>query len=266
MALRTKGLFEKVKLFRLKLQSRKLLKDSWFEFWRNLAQQNSLKSEWMIPDFPEPPFQIVLEPSAIALLYKEKYRQLLGVFMPQPRSVSEAAKLLTRDLKRTFNDVQTLVKHGLLQEMPSAGRMRFYQAVAQNYFMPFAASSFTGYGELLQDQLQDLQKAMLHSLEQFLEQRHPSLWGTRFFLDPDGKTHFALTPKDNWQQQWLLSELLQADSPALMHFFGRLQLLPSQAKDLQLELAQLWQRYYFLSLEPDEQKTTFGLGLGLAPI
>ena len=220
----------------------------------------------MIPDFPEPPLQVVLEPNTIGLLYKEKYRQLLGVFMPQPRSVSEAAKLLSRDVKRAFNDVQTLVKHGLLQQTPSAGRMRLYRAVAQNYFMPFADSSFLGYSELLHDQLQDLQQAMLHSLEQFLQKRDPNLWGTRFFLDPDGKTHFALTPKDNWQQQWLIGELLQADSPALMHFFGKLQLLPNQAKDLQLELAQLWQRYYFLSLEDHQQKTTFGLGLGLAPI
>jgi hypothetical protein len=230
-----------------------------------------LESEQMIPTF-EPPknTQVILEKKAIALLHQAKFRELLSFFMRQPATIGQAATALARDAKRTFNDVKTLCQHGLLipdHTQARAGRaMWLYRASAEDYFVPFAASGFVDYGEFVLSQTTNLQHTVLQELERFLQNHDPTQFGTRFFKDPDGKTHFTLTAKNDWQGNWVLNQLLHPDAPALLHAFGHLELAPAQAKALQLELATLWSRYYFLALEqptPDPQR--FVLGVSLAP-
>jgi hypothetical protein len=111
-----------------------------------------------------------------------------------------------------------------------------------------------------------LKQNVLHQLEQFLHSRDPTQFGTRFFKDPDGQTHLTLTAKNNWQSSWVLNALLHPNSPALLHAVSQVALTPSQAKDLQLEWASLWRKYYFLALEqPNPATQPFVLGLSLAP-
>ncbi len=226
----------------------------------------------LIPSFSSDAARVLHDSKVIAVLHDQKFRELLEVFMRQTASVKLAAELVQRDLKRTFNDVQTLLRYELLvldRLEPRAGRpVRWYRASATNFFVPFMDSAFSGYADLLVQEVNDLQRTMHQSFEAFLHELDPQEWGTRFFLDPDGKAHFALTPKDDWQRNWLLDELLSANAPALMFTSVRLQLSVAQSKALQLELAELWSRWYFLAQQNADavESLPFGFGLGLAPL
>jgi predicted transcriptional regulator len=225
----------------------------------------------MIATFKPPQnTQIVMEKKAIELLHQTKFRELLAFFMAQPATVGQAASALARDPKRTYNEVQTLVQHGLMltdRLEARAGRaMRWYRASSHDYFVPFAASGFSDYSELITSQTKNLHQVVADELEQFLQSHDPKQFGKRFFKDPDGKTHFILTVKDDWQNHSVLSQLLHPDAPALLHVLGELELSPDQAKALQLELAKLWSRYHFLALEqPSPTSQRFVLGISLAP-
>jgi hypothetical protein len=203
----------------------------------------------MIATFKPPQnTQIVMEKKAIELLHQTKFRELLAFFMAQPATVGQAASALARDPKRTYNEV------------------RWYRASSHDYFVPFAASGFSDYSELITSQTKNLHQVVADELEQFLQSHDPKQFGKRFFKDPDGKTHFILTVKDDWQNHSVLSQLLHPDAPALLHVLGELELSPEQAKALQLELAKLWSRYHFLALEqPSPTSQRFVLGISLAP-
>jgi hypothetical protein len=223
----------------------------------------------MIPTFePAKHTQIVLEKKAVALLHQSKFRELLGFFMAQPATVGQAASALARDAKRTYNEVQTLVQNDLLvldRLETRAGRsVRWYRASAEDYFVPFATSGFSDYTELITSQTKSLHQTVAQELERFLQSHDPKQFGKRFFKDPDGKTHFILTAKDDWQTNSVLNQLLHPNSPALLHALGEIELSFEQAKQLQLELAKLWSRYYFLALEqpsPDPQRFVLGVSL-----
>jgi hypothetical protein len=209
---------------------------------------------------------------AIVLLHDPKYRQLIRFFMQQTNTTQAAAKHIRQTVQRTYNYIQRLLKTGFLEvshQQPRGGKaILFYRSSADDYFVPFINTQALGYADLIEQELRPLQSQMLHAFEKHLAHQNPSQWGIRLFKDPSGFTHLSFTPKDDWQSFECLTELLSDDAPALINFWGKINLPKTQAKAMQLELMQLWSKYYFAAhLEPNpETLETFGVGLSLVPL
>jgi hypothetical protein len=209
---------------------------------------------------------------AIALIHNDKYRRLLRHFMQQPSSIAAAAAATGQSVQRTYNHVQRLLELDLVViEHTEARRgkpIKYYRATADDYFMPFARTQALDYGDMIEQELRPLQGQMLRAFERHLAGRNPDEWGTRLFRDPSGFIHLSFTPKDNWQHFDYLLDLLLPAAPALVNFWGKMQLTNTQAKSLQLELMQLWSKYYFAAHSATEpsQLETFAVGLSLVPL
>jgi hypothetical protein len=211
-------------------------------------------------------------PQAIALLHDEKYRLLVRYFMQQENTIQAAARHTGQSVQRTYNYVQRLLETGFLEIKRSEARggkaIKYYTATADDYFIPFAHTQALDYADLIEQELRPLQSQMLRAFTYHLANRNPLEWGTRLFKDPSGFTHLSFTPKENWQSFEFLTDLLHPDAPALINFWGQIKLPPTQAKALQLELMQLWSKYYFAAhLEANpENLETFAVGLSLVPV
>ena len=209
---------------------------------------------------------------SIALLHNPKYRELIRFFMAQPSTVQGASAATNQSVQRTYNYVQRLLETEFLEvisQQPRGGRaIKHYRATAEDYFVPFALTQALGYADMLEQELRPLQNQMLHAFEYHLAHHDPLEWGTRLFLDPSGFTHLSFTPKDNWQDFSYLTDLLSPDAPAMVNFLGKVSLSAAQAKTLQLELMQLWSKYYFAAhvATNSAHLETFGFGLSLVPL
>jgi hypothetical protein len=228
----------------------------------------------LIPSLESMPIRskILEQPEAIAILHDEKYRVLIRYFMQQKNTIKNAAEHTKQTVQRTYNYVTRLLETGFLELTDNQARggkaIKYYAATADDYFVPFAHTQALDYADLIEQELRPLQHQMLRAFSHHLANRNPLEWGTRLFKDPDGFTHLSFTPKENWQSFECLTDLLHPDAPALINFWGKIKLPDAQAKALQLELMQLWSKYYFvahLEKNPDDLKT-FAVGLSLVPV
>jgi hypothetical protein len=216
--------------------------------------------------------QVLQNPKAIALLHNSKYRDLIRFFMQQPSTIQMAAIASGQTVQRTYNYVQRLHKAGFLEVSSSKARrgkpLKFYAATADDYFVPFTQSKAFSYGVMIDQELASLQRQMLVVFEEHLVSRDPLDWGMRLFKDPNGFTHLAFTPSHGWKNLDFLMDLLQPDAPALTNFWAKIKLPHHLAKALQLELLQVWRKYYFAAhTETDtEALENFGVGMMLVPL
>ncbi len=161
-------------------------------------------SQTLIPSLTEMSARsMILEhPEQIALLHNNKYRNLIRFFMQNPNTIKAAAKASSQTVKRTFNYVQKLLESGFLEVAYSEARggkaIKYYQATAEDYFVPFIHTKALGYADLIEQELRPLQSQMLQAFEHLLAQRNPLEWGTRLFRDPSGFTHISFTPRKDW--------------------------------------------------------------------
>jgi hypothetical protein len=124
-----------------------------------------------------------------------------------------------------------------------------------------------GYADLIEQELRPLQIQMLQVFEHHLADHNPLDWGTRLFKDLSGFTHISFTPREHWQDFNFIHELLEPSAPALVNFWGKMKIPKTQAKTLQLELMQLWSKYYFAAhLEPKEPLEEYAISMSLVPI
>jgi hypothetical protein len=228
----------------------------------------------LIPSLDQMPSRtkILERPDAILLLHDSKYRALIRFFMVQPASIQTAARATNQSVQRTYNYVQRLIETDFLEikhtEARAGKAIKHYQATSDDFFVPFIYTQSVGYADMIEQELRPLQSQMFRAFEHHLAHRNPLEWGTRLFLDPSGFTHLSFTPKENWQDFEFLNDMLKPTAPAMTNFWGRIQLPPLKAKNLQLELMELWSKYYFAAhLEEDQsQVKTYGMGLSLVPL
>jgi hypothetical protein len=214
---------------------------------------------------------ILEQPESIALLQNAKYRDLIRFFMVKPNTIKVAAEHTHQTVQRTFNYVQKLLATGFLEKTHSQARggkaILYYQASADDYFVPFIHTQALGYADLIEQELRPLQTQMLQAFEHHLAHRNPLDWGTRLFKDPSGFTHISFTPRENWQDFNFIYELLEPNAPALVNFWGEIKLPKTQAKTLQNELMRLWSKYYFAAqLEPEEKLENYAIGISLVQL
>jgi hypothetical protein len=216
--------------------------------------------------------QTLENPEAIELLHNPKYRNLIRYFMQQPQTIQAAAEHTKQSPQRTYNYIQRLQKTGFLevtaQEARRGKSLKFYATTADDYFVPFIATQALGYTEIIHQELQVMQSQMLRVFEDYLSHRNPLEWGTRLFKDPQGQTHLSFTPAQNWKNLDYLTDVLQPENPAMLNFWAEIKLPKPQAKALQLELMQVWRKYYFAAHTEPKPETleSYGMGILLVPM
>jgi hypothetical protein len=191
-------------------------------------------------------WQTITEARAVKLLLDSERRTALGTFMHGPCSVKQAAVKLGWPLKTVHDRVRTLETLGLLRVTHLVARqgrpIKHYEAIADGFFVPFhatAASSFEGF---ITETLEPGQKMFIRLFAKagikLID--NPDEAGFRLYAQ-DGSIVSDLTPTA--ERFDFFRDLLKPDAPALMLTYIPLQLTHTDAKDLQLEMMELLERY-----------------------
>jgi hypothetical protein len=191
-------------------------------------------------------WQTITEARAVKVLLDSERRNALGAFMHGPCSVKQAADKLGWSLKTVHDRVRTLEALGLLRvshlEARQGRPIKYYQAIADGFFVPFhatAASSFEGFiTETLEPGQQMFIKLFAKAGIELIN--NPDEAGFRLYAQ-DGAIVSDLTPTA--ERFDFLRDLLKPDAPALMLTYIPLKLTRNDAKDLQLEMMALLERY-----------------------
>jgi hypothetical protein len=142
----------------------------------------------------------IQDPRAAAVFAQSHLRRILLQFAGQPRSLADVSRALPIDIKPLHRMVSKLHRLGLLKvtaEQKRAGRpIRLYQAAAQRFFIPAAATSVPISNGLVQELREALSQDAAIAVK-----------GMVFSLDDDGRVTgevvarpgAAFVPLDSWR-------------------------------------------------------------------
>ena len=201
---------------------------------------------------PQTRDQAVIEhPETAALMFQPKSLELLSVLIETERSLQQISDALEWPINTSKYQLERLCKAELVtctREEARAGRpIRFYRAVASQFFVPYAFTPAMNPATLLEQEYAAKAKRFAHNLTttalKAREAQHELNsgefdWGVCFSLE-NGKIrqHAALEEAAHWN-------FLSDDDPALIDVWEEgLMLSREDAKALQLELCHLIGRY-----------------------
>lgn len=182
----------------------------------------------------------VEDPVQAKLLSDLETARYFEPFIARERSASAAAEEVGCRVDTMLYRVRQFLAAGLLEitrVQPRAGRpIKHYRSVADAFFVPFAATPFASLEELVATQMQPFNERVVRSVARLL--RESGRDGRRFFRKPNGDIwndaasdeHNPFTVDDE-------------DVPAAYDFSIALELEPAEARQLQLELHRLFERY-----------------------
>jgi hypothetical protein len=213
--------------------------------------------------------QAVIESSkTAALMFQAKSLELLSVLIESERSLQQISGVLAWPINTSKYQLERLCQAGLVtctREEARTGRpIRFYRAIASQFFVPYAFTPAMNPATLLEQEYAAKAKRFAHNLTttalKAREAQHELNsgefdWGVRFSLE-NGKIrqHAALEEAAHWN-------FLSDDDPALIDVWEEgLMLSRQDAKALQLELCHLVGRYRAKSGDGP-----YTLRLGLTP-
>lgn len=217
-------------------------------------------------------WQQVAQPQAARVFSRPEEFRFLEPFLAQECSVGQAAPRVGVSPSRMFRWVKKLQGLGLIEESRQckrAGRpIRFYQSVAEAFFVPFGLTPMTGLEEQLQILDDYYRQPLLKTWANELRAAEQELGlevGLRCFRAKNGKciVIHALGPEEAGQPFAVLS-LLLPDRPALWNSLNTLELELHQAKALQHELYALLMRYFYHS-QSSPASQPYTLRLSVAP-
>jgi DNA-binding transcriptional ArsR family regulator len=146
--------------------------------------------------------------------------------------------LMSYWLKR-FQDARLLE---VVRLEPRSGRpVKIYRTTADVFIAPFellpSATLMEFFGTFSEEQQRRFTKALGRVAETWLV----SDWGFRIQLNEDGKVRTDATPDP--AKTDVVPDFLAQDAPAAWQSFSTIRLRFDEAKALQRELAELWERY-----------------------
>ena len=203
----------------------------------------------------------VTDPAWAQVLLDPRKSAFYTPFLGQNCTVSEAARLGGVSVNTAYARVRRLLKLGLLlvsgQQRRAGRAVKLYRMVAEQFFVPYEVTTHESYAALLFAYL-DLPsaRALSRSVAHTREKTAPQ-YGLELFRTHDGLyTRPATAP----------GVYVHADgpsSPALYNMAADLMLTHTEAKTLQRELDELWQRHQ--RREP-EGRQRYLLRLGFTPV
>jgi hypothetical protein len=213
--------------------------------------------------------QAVIEnPETAALMFQPKSLELLSVLIETERSLQQISDVLAWPINTSKYQLERLCRAELVtctREEARAGRpIRFYRAIASQFFVPYAFTPAMNPAILLEQEYAAKAKRFAHNLTTIAlkarEAQHEWNssefdWGVRFSLE-NGKIrqHAAMEEAAHWN-------FLSDEDPALIDVWDEgLMLSREDAKALQLELCHLIGRYRVKTGD-----APYTLRLGLTP-
>ncbi|MFB9993349.1 hypothetical protein ACFFLM_15380 [Deinococcus oregonensis] len=191
-------------------------------------------------------------------------RRILAPFLERERTISDVKCELGIDKNALLLRVRRLCRVGLLhitREEARAGRaIKYYQAVAPGFFVPYDEAPYATPEEwLLADYAgreRELAHATMQAGLQWGASSHRMGFGKRFFRRADGvlEADFAFAMQEE-------AALLEPEAPAVMSVFVYTHLDLKSAKELQAELLTVVRRF-----ERVGEGRRYLLRLGLAPL
>jgi hypothetical protein len=191
--------------------------------------------------------QVVIEnPETAAIFFQAKSLELLGVLIESERSLQQISDALGWPINTSKYQLERLCQAELVtctREEARAGRpIRFYRAIASQFFVPYAFTPAMNPATLLEQEYAAKAKRFAHNLTttalKAREIQGEFDWGVRFSLE-NGKIrqHAAMEEAAHWN-------FLSDNDPALIDVWDEgLMLSREDAKALQLELCHLIGRY-----------------------
>jgi hypothetical protein len=191
--------------------------------------------------------QAVIEnPETAAIFFQPKSLELLSVLIETERSLQQISDVLAWPMNTSKYQLERLCQAGLVtctREEARAGRpIRFYRAIAAQFFVPYAFTPAMNPATLLEQEYAAKAKRFAHNLTttalKAREIQGEFDWGVRFSLE-NGKIrqHAALEEAAHWN-------FLSDEDPALVDVWDEgLMLSREDAKALQLKLCHLIGRY-----------------------
>jgi hypothetical protein len=208
-------------------------------------------------------------PAAAEFLVHADSFRFLEPFLARENTISGAVQHTGADHSSVLYRVKRMIELGLLEitdVQARAGRaIKHYRSSADEFFVPFSATSADTLRSLNQQFTVEFQALFDQAYGAILE-RASNVYqlGVRVWRDPNGHTSRDLMPNDAAHGNTMLSDwILQPDMPPLWNQHALLRLSAKNAKLLQLELAQVWQR--FAGLE-EEEGQFHALRLGLVSL
>jgi len=201
----------------------------------------------------------VSDPQAAAVLTNPEALEWLKPFIGCALSVSEAARQEGANTNTMYGWVKRLEAVGLIRvvsEEPRKGRaIKRYRAVADTFFVPFAASPYS----TLEDALAALDGAWEKEMRRLVvraRQQVVETWG--YLIKRHASGTLMLTSAEGGQEL----DFLTGDAPAVLSSWSDLiYLTEEEAKALQRHLRGLLEAH-----TPSAGKKRYALRLGLAPL
>ena len=196
-------------------------------------------------------------------MFQPKSLELLGVLIESERSLQQISDALGWPINTSKYQLERLCQAGLVictrQEARAGRAIRFYRAIASQFFVPYAFTPAMNPATLLEQEYAAKAKRFAYNLTATALKARAEQgefdWGVRFSLE-NGKVrqHAALEEAAHWN-------FLSDDDPALIDVWDEgLMLNREDAKALQLELCDLIGRY-----RAKGGDTPYTLRLGLTP-
>ena len=175
-------------------------------------------------------------------MFQPKSLELLGVLIETERSLQQISDALEWPINTGKYQLERLCQAGLVtctrEEARAERAIRFYRAIAAQFFVPYAFTPAMNPATLLEQEYAAKAKRFAHNLTMTALKARADQgefdWGVRFSLE-NGKIrqHAALEEAAHWN-------FLSDDDPAVIDVWDEgLMLSREDAKALQLELCQL---------------------------
>jgi hypothetical protein len=180
-------------------------------------------------------------PEACAMLADREQLRLLGAFLGRENTISSAALELGVNSTKLYKQVQRFLALGLVKisrlERRAGRAIKYYRSSSEQFFIPFR----TYPPELIgQQNRQHHTRLFAQGLERVYRQERftEQDWGAITAQMPGGGVYLSIA--NSLGQQW---SYLDADAPAVVSGWNRIQLDFEDAKALQREMSELLLKY-----------------------
>lgn len=192
----------------------------------------------------------------------------LAPFLGRERSPAEVARELGVDVGSVTYRIKQMLEWGLLEHSRTQARsgraVRFYRSSANGFFAPLRLTRAANFEELRQQAGRDSQTLLEKSVYRAWQAlKAEAEWGVHLYRTSEGEINRDFVPLEGAQGSSFWDWILTGEATPLWDQYFYLNLPREKAKDLQLELAGILERY---AAHQDESETLYGVRLALAPL
>lgn len=208
-------------------------------------------------------FETVTKKEVATLLTRNAALKYFTPFMQSEHSLSSAAKALGIQKTAMYYHLKKFLSMGILrcvrQEKRAGRASKIYKASSERYFIPFQLTGAETVEKLALASDYDLLKVFTHSWIK-TSSRYYAQWGIWVFKNVAGQIGTAISKEEPNIQNFFERDL-DPESPAIVAAWMLPSLSFENAKRLQKDLIELYQRYYRESEVTSEQQYLIHFGL-----